>query len=268
MNTRVQQGVFWATYWLAVSLGDGLYDGRYERAAMAQALVLPVRMAMVYFVYWRMPQHQAGNWGRWLLETGAVLVAGTFLFRIDMALVVYPLCFAGEYTFSFWNAYRFGYTFLDMAFVLSLAIGMHLSREYFALHKTVHATAPLGLLFPPAPIENLPEAIIIKVNKQQVRVLLADIVYVESMKEYCKIHVQHRYWLTQLTLSQMERKLPGDRFVRIHRSYIVNCQKITAYSASEVVVEQVPLPIGKTYKADIGRKLGFVQTSKSTSEIM
>ncbi len=255
MNTRLQHLVFWVAYWLMVSLGDGLYDGHYERAALAQALVLPVRLAMVYFVYWRIPHHRPGNWGRWLLETGAVLVAGTFLYRINMALVVYPLCFAGEYTFSFWNAYRFGYTFLDMTFVLFLAIGIYLSKQFFALQKT----SPLPVLAIPAASSgnDFPEALLVKVNKQQVRVMLADIVYVESMKEYSKIHVQNRYWLTQVTLSEMERKLPADRFVRIHRSFIVNCQKITAYSASEVMVEQVSLPIGKTYKGEMGKKLGL-----------
>ncbi len=93
----------------------------------------------------------------------------------------------------------------------------------------------------------VPDAIFIKVNKQQVRIILKDILYIESLKEYCKIHVAGRYWVTQSTLTDMEERLPGGRFVRIHRSFIINLDNMTAYSAGSVTIGSKVLPIGKTY---------------------
>ena len=96
-----------------------------------------------------------------------------------------------------------------------------------------------------------PDAIFVKVNKLQVRIPLQDIVYMESLKEYCKIHVADRYWLTQATLTQMKSRLPAERFLRIHRSYIIHLGHITAYAATEIELGKVTLPIGKTYQAEV-----------------
>lgn len=101
-----------------------------------------------------------------------------------------------------------------------------------------------------------PDAIFIKVNKLRVRVPLQDIVYMESFKEYCKIHVADRYWLTQATLQQMSGRLPARRFLRIHRSYIIHLEHVTAYSATEIELGKVTLPIGKTYQAEVS---GFLK---------
>ena len=97
----------------------------------------------------------------------------------------------------------------------------------------------------------VPDAIFIKVNKLQVRVPLQDIVYMESLKEYCKIHVADRYWLTQSTLMDMKSRLPTERFLRIHRSYIIHLEQVTAYAATEIELGKVTLPIGKTYQAEV-----------------
>ncbi len=96
-----------------------------------------------------------------------------------------------------------------------------------------------------------PDAIFVKVNKLQVRILLQDILYIESLKEYCKIHIADRSWLTQATLTEMEARLPPDLFLRIHRSYIIHLNQMTAYAATEIELGKVSLPIGKTYLPEV-----------------
>lgn len=107
-----------------------------------------------------------------------------------------------------------------------------------------------GLLSAPAP-----DAIFVKVNKQQVRIPISDILFVESLKEYCKVHTAERYWLTQATLTEMESRLSGGRFLRIHRSYIVHLEQITAFGATEVDLGNIQLPIGKTYREVVQKRL-------------
>jgi hypothetical protein len=233
--------LFWASYFVLMSIMDGFYDDRYGRSAAGLALTMPLRVAMVYWVFWRMDLHAKAHWRSWALETIAILVACTFAYRLLMQYVIYPWCYQEDYTFEFWNAYRFGYMLRSLAFVLFSAIALRLLKRMF--------TEPA---MPPAPAvstdDTNPDALFFKVNKQQIRVMLSEIIYIESMKEYSKIHLKHRSWVTQMTLTEMEQRLPAHQFVRIHRSYIVNRGKITAYSASEVVLDQLSLPIGKTYK--------------------
>src|SRR5690606_24689191 len=88
----------------------------------------------------------------------------------------------------------------------------------------------------------------VKVNKDQVKVYLRDILYVESIKDYLKIVTKDRAYLTYHRLSSMEDKLPGDHFVRIHKSYIVSMSKIHSCRNDLVRIGDAELPIGRVYK--------------------
>jgi DNA-binding LytR/AlgR family response regulator len=98
--------------------------------------------------------------------------------------------------------------------------------------------------------------LLFKVNKQQVRVLPREILYVESLKEYAKVHLADRHFLTQISLQELEQLLPELNFLRIHRSYIVNIDKIRAFSANEIEIAGVVLPIGRTYVEAVHARLG------------
>lgn len=93
-----------------------------------------------------------------------------------------------------------------------------------------------------------PNVLVVNVNKRHIRIPLADILYVESQKEYCTIHTASQTWRTQATLTEMAQRLPAGRFLRIHRSYIVHLEQVTSSNAAEVVVGKVVLPIGRTYR--------------------
>lgn len=85
------------------------------------------------------------------------------------------------------------------------------------------------------------------VKKTMTKVMFNDILYVESMREYVYLHTTRGKVVTKMSTADME-KLLGPGFVRIHRSFIVNIEKITAYNAEDVFVDQVALPIGVNYK--------------------
>lgn len=87
-----------------------------------------------------------------------------------------------------------------------------------------------------------------KVNKDMIKVLLKDIVYVESIRDYLKIVAHDRSFVTYQRISYMEDKLPEDRFVRIHKSYIVATEKISSFRQDAVRVGSYELPVGRMYK--------------------
>ena len=99
---------------------------------------------------------------------------------------------------------------------------------------------------PAAPAE-LP-ALNIKSGYRNIRVGIDSILYMESLKDYLKIHTPNEAITTKYKISEMETQLAEGHFLRIHRSYIVNLKQVTAYTASHVEIGTTQLPIGESYK--------------------
>lgn len=119
------------------------------------------------------------------------------------------------------------------------------------------APAPVEEATPPTPPteerEEEPketEYISVKADYKTVLVKLQEIIYIESEGEYVRIHLADGRRITTLyRIKNMEAQLPTERFMRIHRSYIVNLQAITGYVRGRVYLgEKVDLPIGENYR--------------------
>lgn len=82
------------------------------------------------------------------------------------------------------------------------------------------------------------------------------IVYLESRDDYVKIHLADgKFVMSKITTKAMQEKLPTDRFVRIHRSFIVNQAYVSQIAATSVRLGAVELPIGKNYKREVQDRL-------------
>lgn len=92
--------------------------------------------------------------------------------------------------------------------------------------------------------------IFVKTDYRVVRIAIADIRYIEGMSEYLKIHLEgQKPIITLLSMKKMEDYLPSTLFMRIHRSYIVNLQKIQEVNKNRVILDaDTNLPIGDLYK--------------------
>ena len=101
------------------------------------------------------------------------------------------------------------------------------------------------------------DSLFLKVEYQLVRVLLSDILYVEGLKDYVKVHLKStpRALLSLMSLRSMEEKLPARRFLRIHRSFIVALDKIEAVRRLTVQIGTATLPVGDQYKEAFGQFL-------------
>ena len=97
--------------------------------------------------------------------------------------------------------------------------------------------------------------IFIKADKKLVRVRFADIIYIEGLKDYVIIRLDQSRVITLQTMKSLEDKLPTPLFKRIHRSYIVNINKIEAIVGNMVEVTEKGqtkhLPIGKNYRDEL-----------------
>ncbi len=100
-----------------------------------------------------------------------------------------------------------------------------------------------------------PEATLtIRTDLRTERVPVADILYVEAVKDYVRIVTPQRRMLTQQTLSALAEQLPDDLFCRIHRSYLVQTTHIRAYDRDSVTLtDGTTLTVGKTFKGNFNK---------------
>ncbi len=87
------------------------------------------------------------------------------------------------------------------------------------------------------------KVVAIKSEGRTVRIPVKDILYIEGMDDYRRIHTTTHRWMTLQTFGQLEEMLTDTSLVRIHRSYMVNREHIISYNAKEVQVANTTLPI-------------------------
>lgn len=87
-----------------------------------------------------------------------------------------------------------------------------------------------------------------RADRKMVKVFLNEILYIESYRDYVIIHLEKAGELrVKLTLNHVERFLPCNQFLRIHRSFLVSINKITAFTKTDVEIGKIELPIGKSF---------------------
>jgi len=90
--------------------------------------------------------------------------------------------------------------------------------------------------------------IFIKADQKLIKVLYSEILFIEALADYVKIHLAEKRIVTLQTMKNMEEKLPKERFSRVHRSYIVNIEKIQTIKGNDINVNEINIPIGKNYR--------------------
>ncbi|WP_291861392.1 LytTR family DNA-binding domain-containing protein [Marinilabilia sp.] len=98
--------------------------------------------------------------------------------------------------------------------------------------------------------------IILKSDKKKYKVTFRDIEFIESLDNYIQVHTRQKGKLVCYeTLSSIEQQLPGDDFLRIHRSFIINVHHIKAFTASYIEIGNIKLTIGRNYKEEVMKRL-------------
>lgn len=101
----------------------------------------------------------------------------------------------------------------------------------------------------PEQLQTNNDFLFIKSEYKIVRVKLEDIKYIEGMREYIRIHlVNEKPIMTLLSMKAMEAQLTNKNFMRVHRSFIVNLNKITTIERNRIVFDKIYIPISDQYK--------------------
>ena len=102
----------------------------------------------------------------------------------------------------------------------------------------------------PSPAEAGPESIFVKTEYRLRQIGFDSILYIEGLKDYVKIHVEEETHpvLTLTSLKSLEEQLPADRFVRVHRSFIVQPSKIRSIERNRIVFGKEYIPVSENYR--------------------
>jgi DNA-binding LytR/AlgR family response regulator len=88
------------------------------------------------------------------------------------------------------------------------------------------------------------------------RINLADILYIEALRDYIVIHTSSSKIMTLESMKNMEQLLPANEFFRIHKSYIINSSRIDFIERGKVVIGKNYLPVGETYREKFMKEIG------------
>lgn len=94
-----------------------------------------------------------------------------------------------------------------------------------------------------------------RADRKMVKVMLQDILYIESMKDYVKVFTNSGTIITKQSISSVEEMLPEKEFVRVHRSYIVSLSRIKTFTAELIEIEKAEIPVGKLYRNGVMKVL-------------
>lgn len=97
--------------------------------------------------------------------------------------------------------------------------------------------------------------IYVRENRQNIKININDIVFIESQKEYVRIVCEKKEVKTKLGISKVEELLSNRIFLRVHRSFLVSLSKVSSYTKNHVFINEHSIPIGRFYQKDVLKQL-------------
>ena len=109
----------------------------------------------------------------------------------------------------------------------------------------------------PAPTKEA-DHLFIKVETKLVKVIVNDILYLESMGDYVRFVTPTKKYVTLNTMKNLEEKLSKETFLKVHRSYIINIPRIDDVQGNTIYIQGNQVPIGKGHREEVLKRLNIV----------
>lgn len=100
--------------------------------------------------------------------------------------------------------------------------------------------------------------VFVKDNGVLKRISIDDIMFLEAMGDYVKVHTSQKFHVIHATLKSIEEKLPNTKFVRVHRSYIVAVNKIDFIQEGTISIGKTSIPVADTHKSNLNKRLNLL----------
>jgi len=103
--------------------------------------------------------------------------------------------------------------------------------------------------------QTVPDYFFIKSNQKLEKVSFDEILFVEAMQNYCIIHTGSRKLICYITLTSINEKLPSDRFMKVHKSFIVSLEKILALDGNALIIATSRIPVSRSLKSELMNRI-------------
>jgi len=247
--------LYWIIFMLFFAIVWGTYDNNYYRNFMVQLWGLPARMLLVYgTLYVLIPRFFLNKkYMKFAVFFSLLLFLSAILQRFIMLFIVEGryLPYKSEHYFK---VTEFMNTLLDVNLALILPFAYTLYGFWSNSQEKAKRLEEENQKL----VKDIYEAFIyLKKGKALQKVFLKDIVFIESLKNYVKVTTTDKEITSYNSISAMEEQLPDEKFLRVHRSFIVSVEHITSFSPTQINLEGIAIPIGRKYKERVKLKLGY-----------
>lgn len=211
-------------------------------------MLLPVVLGTSYFFnYVLVPRFYMTKKYFWFgLYTFYTFIISVYL---ETIVLLFTMIYLGNFSFRIMNPHASDIIMLAVTLYLLVFIGSILLMN----RKIKEKQQLIRLLLEEK--EKMEKSFLeIMSNRKMTKIPFDEIVYVESLSDYIKIHTVRDEVISKEKISHLETRLPGI-FLRIHRSFIVNKEKINSFSYNEVRVGDVHLNIGRSYRQRVRESL-------------
>lgn len=100
-----------------------------------------------------------------------------------------------------------------------------------------------------------PQTLDVKVDSEIITLNVDDIIYTQSLGNYVKLITVDRTYVCSVTTSELEKRLPADKFMRIHKSHLIALARVEQYLNAAVIIDGKELPVGITYRRNLADKI-------------
>ncbi len=157
----------------------------------------------------------------------------------------------------FTTAYReYAVDGFDLQAVDYLLKPISLDRLSQAINKYFNENIPVQIVEASEFIHEKTKSFFVRAERKMVKVNFDEILFIESLSDYIKIHLVDKSVVTRETISNIEAKLPQKDFIRVHRSFIVSLANVTSFTSELVDIGKKQIPISRSYRTAVLAKFG------------
>jgi DNA-binding LytR/AlgR family response regulator len=180
----------------------------------------------------------------------------------DISGLSFAKSMSGDLKIIFTTAYRdYAVDGFDLKAVDYLLKPISFERLLQGINKYLEEATPHYTTVPEEAETDQSDSIFVRSDRKMVKVNFSEIIYIESLSDYIKIHLDDlRILVTRETLSNIQARLPAGTFIRTHRSYLVSLAKIDSFTSDTIGIGKNEIPISRSYREEVMRKLGGITT--------
>jgi len=156
----------------------------------------------------------------------------------------------------FTTAYReYAVDGFDLQAVDYLLKPISFERLLQGINKYLGENPRIQSVFETEIVQEKSESFFVRSDRKMIKICFSDILFIESLADYIKIHLSNKTVVTRETISSIEVKLPKHDFLRVHRSFIVSLTNIDSFTNELIEIKKKQIPISRSYRKTVLEKL-------------